>query len=62
VDRIYGGGGNDTIDAAQRQEPDPKSYQETKEIIDYGAGASDTVFFDKSLDIVTNCEIKHGLS
>ena len=62
VDRIYGEGGNDTIDAAQRQEPDPKPYQETKEIIDCGAGASDAVFFDKGLDVVTNCEIKHGLS
>jgi Ca2+-binding RTX toxin-like protein len=59
VDRIYGGGGNDTIDAAQRQEPDPKPYQVTKEIIDCGAGASDTVGFDKGLDVVKNCEIKH---
>jgi Ca2+-binding RTX toxin-like protein len=59
VDRIYGGGGNDTIDAAQRQEPDPKPYQETKEIIDCGAGASDAVSFDKGLDVITNCEIKH---
>jgi Ca2+-binding RTX toxin-like protein len=59
VDRIYGGGGNDTIDAAQRQEPDPKPYKETKEIIDCGAGASDKVGFDKGLDVVKNCEIKH---
>jgi Ca2+-binding RTX toxin-like protein len=62
VDRIYGEGGNDTIDAGQRQEPDPKPWKDTKEIIDCGAGASDAVFFDKGLDVVKNCEIKHGLS
>ena len=58
VDRLYGEGGNDYINASQRQSPNP-SYQVTKEIIDCGAGASDEVYFDKGLDVVTNCEIKH---
>jgi hypothetical protein len=34
----------------------------TKEIIDCGAGASDVVSFDKGLDVITNCEEKHGFS
>jgi Ca2+-binding RTX toxin-like protein len=58
VDRLYGEGGNDYIDASQRQNPNP-AIQVTKEIIDCGAGASDEVSFDKGLDVVTNCEIKH---
>jgi Ca2+-binding RTX toxin-like protein len=58
VDRIYGEGQNDTINAAQRQNPDP-DVPVTKEIIDCGAGASDAVYFDKGLDVVTSCEIKH---
>ena len=62
VDRIYGEGGNDTIDAAQRKNPDPAAFQVTKEIIDCGAGASDVVYFDKGLDVVSNCEIKHAYS
>ena len=59
VDRIYGEGGNDYIDASQRKDPDPAAFQVTKEIIDCGAGASDAVYFDKGLDVVKNCEIKH---
>jgi hypothetical protein len=31
-------------------------------IIDCGPGASDEVFFDKGLDVTTNCEVKHGFS
>jgi Ca2+-binding RTX toxin-like protein len=58
VDRLYGEGGNDFFDASQRQNPNP-AIQVTKEIIDCGAGASDEVSFDKGLDVVTNCEIKH---
>ena len=58
VDRLYGEGGNDTIGAAQRQTK-PKLFEETKEIIDCGAGASDEVYFDKGLDVVKNCEISH---
>jgi Ca2+-binding RTX toxin-like protein len=61
VDRLYGEGGNDTIDASQRNAQDP-AYQVTKEIIDCGSGASDVVYFDKGLDVVKNCEIKHGFS
>jgi Ca2+-binding RTX toxin-like protein len=61
VDRLYGEAGNDFINASQRQSPNP-SYQVTKEIIDCGAGASDEVYFDKGLDVVTNCEIKHPYS
>ena len=57
VDRIYGEGGNDFISASQREIANP-AIQVTKEIIDCGAGASDEVWFDKGLDIVTNCEIK----
>ena len=60
VDRLYGEGGKDYIDASQRKAPDPAAFQLTKEIIDCGAGASDEVYFDKGLDVVaTNCEIKH---
>jgi RTX calcium-binding nonapeptide repeat (4 copies) len=56
VDRLYAEGGNDRIDASQRQ----NSFSPvTKEIIDCGAGASDEVSFDKGLDVVKNCEVKH---
>ena len=57
VDRLYGEGGNDNIEASQRNHG---FSPVTKEIIDCGAGASDTVYFDKGLDVVTNCEIKHA--
>ena len=59
VDRLYGEGGNDTIEASQRNEP---FSPVTKEAIDCGPGASDEVVYDKGLDVVTNCEIQHGLS
>ena len=57
VDRLYGELGNDRIDASQKHQEDFKPV--TKEIIDCGAGAQDEVYFDKGLDVVTNCEIKH---
>jgi len=58
VDRLYGEGGNDYIDASQRHN---FFSPVTKEIIDCGVGASDEVYFDKGLDVVaTNCEIKHA--
>lgn len=58
VDRLYGEGGNDIIDASQRHMEDFKPV--TKEIIDCGAGAHDEVYLDKGVDVVaTNCEIKH---
>jgi Ca2+-binding RTX toxin-like protein len=57
VDRVYGEGGNDYIDASQRHN---FFSLVTKEIIDCGAGASDEVYFDKGLDVVKNCEIKHA--
>jgi Ca2+-binding RTX toxin-like protein len=57
VDRLYGEGGNDYIDASQRRN---FFGPVTKEIIDCGAGASDEVYFDKGLDVVKNCEIKHA--
>jgi Ca2+-binding RTX toxin-like protein len=57
VDRVYGEGGNDTIDTGQRHN---FFGPVTKEIIDCGGGASDEVYFDKGLDVTTNCEIKHA--
>ena len=59
VDRVYGEGGNDAIQASQRG---TGFSPVTKEIIDCGAGASDEVWFDKGLDVVTNCEIRHPFS
>jgi Ca2+-binding RTX toxin-like protein len=56
VDRLYGEGGDDFIDASARRN---SMSPVTKEIIDCGAGASDTVHFDKGVDVVKNCEIKH---
>ena len=58
VDRLYGDAGNDSIEASQRQNPNP-AIAVTKEIIDCGSGASDVVYFDKGLDVVKNCEIKY---
>lgn len=56
VDRLYGEGGEDTIEASQRKD----SFGPiTKEIVDCGAGSQDEVYFDKNLDSVKNCEIKH---
>jgi len=60
VDRLYGQGGNDLIEASYRNDPNGASL--TKEIIDCGAGASDQVYFDKGVDVVKNCEIKHAYS
>jgi Ca2+-binding RTX toxin-like protein len=60
VDRLYGEGGNDFIVASQKYQEDFKPV--TKEIIDCGAGASDEIYFDKGLDVVKNCEMKHGIS
>jgi Ca2+-binding RTX toxin-like protein len=60
VDRLYGQGANDLIEASYRKDPNGVSL--TKEIIDCGAGANDEVFFDKGVDVVTNCEIKHAYS
>ena len=56
VDRLYGEGGNDIIGSSQRADA---FSPVTKEIIDCGSGASDEVYFDKGVDVVTNCEIKH---
>jgi Ca2+-binding RTX toxin-like protein len=57
VDRLYGEGGNDLIDASQvRAQVSPL----TKEIIDCGAGASDEVYYDEDRDVVAeNCELAH---
>jgi len=60
VDRLYGQRGNDFLDASQRHQEDFKPV--TKEIIDCGSGASDEVYFDKGVDVITNCEIKHPYS
>ena len=60
VDRLYGEGGDDFIAADQRDIQNP--VQVTKEIIDCGGGAGDVVYFDKGLDVVKNCEEKHGVS
>jgi Ca2+-binding RTX toxin-like protein len=59
VDRLFGEGGDDFIDASARRN---SMSPVTKEIIDCGAGATDVVYFDKGVDIVTNCEAKHGVS
>ena len=58
MDRLYGEGGNDTMQASQRKDADTGAPL-TNEAIDCGAGASDEVYFDKGVDVVTNCEIKH---
>jgi Ca2+-binding RTX toxin-like protein len=56
VDRLFGGKGDDVINASQRMSPVPVGI--SQEIIDCGAG-TDTVYFDKGLDSVTNCEVRH---
>jgi trimeric autotransporter adhesin len=56
VDRLYGEGGNDIIEAAQRKQPMEPNVKVTKEIIDCGAGAQDEVYVDEALDVVKNCE------
>ena len=55
VDRIYGGKGNDSVNAAQRT---ARGVPVTKEIVDCGPGASDTVYFDRRLDVIQDCEIR----
>ncbi len=49
TDTVKGGGGSDGIDAADGH----------RDRIDCGTGSRDEVWFDKSLDTVENCEIKH---
>ena len=52
VDRLFAGKGNDLVFSANGDAG-------LKEIIDCGGGSQDEVYFDKGLDVVTNCEIKH---
>src|SRR5215217_6512677 len=49
VDRLYGEGGEDTIEVSQRK---VSISPITKEIVDCGAGSQDEVYFDKDLDYV----------
>jgi RTX calcium-binding nonapeptide repeat (4 copies) len=53
VDRVYGEGGSDWINAAQRANGQVKV---TREIINCGAGNSDYVAYDQGLDTIKNCE------
>jgi Ca2+-binding RTX toxin-like protein len=53
VDRVFGGTGNDTIEAQRDYR-----YPKTKDIVNCGNGADDTVYFDRGLDEVKNCENK----
>jgi Ca2+-binding RTX toxin-like protein len=53
VDRVYGGTGNDTVEAQRDY-----GYPKTKDIVDCGKGADDTVYFDRGLDEVKSCEKK----
>jgi Ca2+-binding RTX toxin-like protein len=57
VDQLYGGKGNDLINASQRMSPITVGI--SKEIVDCGPG-TDTVYFDKGLDSVKNCEVKYS--
>jgi Ca2+-binding RTX toxin-like protein len=56
VDQLFGGKGDDVFNASQRMSPVPVGI--SREIIDCGPG-TDTVYFDKGLDSVDNCEVKH---
>jgi Ca2+-binding RTX toxin-like protein len=56
VDQLFGGKGNDVINTSQRDSPVPVGI--SKEITDCGPG-TDTVYYDKGLDTVKNCELKH---
>jgi Ca2+-binding RTX toxin-like protein len=56
VDQLFGGKGDDRISASQRMSPVPVEI--SQEIIDCGPG-TDTVYFDKDLDSVKNCEVKY---
>ena len=55
VDVIYGGEGNDSVNAAQRTYASVPVV--TKEVVDCGPGSSDTVYFDRGKDLIRNCEI-----
>jgi Ca2+-binding RTX toxin-like protein len=55
VDQIYGGRGNDSVNAAQRT---ASGAPVTKEIVNCGPGSSDMVYFDRRKDVIRNCEIK----
>jgi Ca2+-binding RTX toxin-like protein len=55
VDRVYGEGGNEWINAAQRANG---TVRVTREIINCGAGNSDYVAYDQGLDTIKNCEQK----
>jgi Ca2+-binding RTX toxin-like protein len=54
VDRVFGDRGNDTVEAEKAY-----GYPKTKDIVDCGRGKNDTVYFDKGLDVVENCEHRH---
>jgi Ca2+-binding RTX toxin-like protein len=54
VDHVFGDRGNDTIEAERAY-----GYPKTKDIVDCGRGKDDTVYFDKGLDVVKNCEHRH---
>jgi Ca2+-binding RTX toxin-like protein len=50
VDRVFGGRGNDTVEAEKAY-----GYPKTKDVVDCERG-DDTVYFDKGLDEIKNCE------
>jgi Ca2+-binding RTX toxin-like protein len=50
VDRVFGDRGNDIIEAEKAY-----GYPKTKDVVDCGPG-DDTVYFDKGLDEIKNCE------
>jgi len=54
IDHVFGDRGNDTVEAEKAY-----GYPKTKDIVDCGPGQNDTVYFDKGLDVVTNCEHRH---
>lgn len=57
VDQLHGGKGDDVVSASQRMSPVPVGI--SREVIDCGDG-TDTVYFDKGIDSVTNCEVRHA--
>ena len=60
VDLVFGNGANDTIIVAQRGFPeDVGEVKVTKEVVDCGTG-EDTVYRDKELDVISNCEHKRS--
>jgi Ca2+-binding RTX toxin-like protein len=54
VDHVFGDRGNDTVEAEKAY-----GYPKTKDVVDCGKGKNDTVYFDKGLDEVKNCEHRH---